>query len=470
VLDASLIEDFEQPTPEGWQGLTRVAGAGGVGQAAGGWLDTVRVRSVRKAVGALDWSGFTHLELLAHSAAPSGALITVALESQNPATKANDLLYLRFRVDWEGWQRLRLPLRAFAPSHEPIGLHQVNGIVFASDWGPSTPTPDTKLLFDQIQVVKLPPTRSRVIGDMDNDLLLWPALMPEREVVMEGEVAGRWQDLARRPSLIWRGELTDWRPFGGLHLWVHAATANGQQLRVVLWSDSLQTRERDAYTCDRWIDHEGWAEWLLSDADFQAAYQPQGWGQIDEVEVVGGGWEGIDPLPDTDLVIDDVRVETRDTSRDEAFLDGEDPSRFPTSAEVQRTEEAPHGGGAALRWSPLAPNALISLRRVPHDWQGYEALAFWARLTGAESARLKVLVDSDHKAVEGLDCYRFDCEIPGGAWTQVRCPLKDFQAFGDPLGWPNVQALHLQLLDSGGGPLPPGMTIDLDDAALLALR
>ena len=467
-LAVTVIDDFEGARLDGWHGLAPTGESAAVGRGAGEWADIARITSVRKVLIPTDFSKYTHLQFHLHAPRATDSLITLALDSPDPGTPAKALFHFKFHVSWEGWQAISVPLRAFMVSGKPAGLHRITSIILASNWGNATPAPGTRLLLDELRLVAVPATDPPVIGSMEDDLMLWRGLKPERELVRQGEQAGRWGDLAEIPRLDWCGGLTDWRPFGGLHLWIHSAVANGQQLKIIVWSDSLQTRERDGYSHDLVVDWDGWREFLLDDAAFQTAYQPEGWGKVDGVGIVGGRWGDLQALPDTSLILDDIRVALRDDTEPYVFLDFEEPGRCPEDDHVAVTEEGAHGGDRALQWRPEGAGSLVSLRNVPHDWSSFETLVVMVRTDAPVALPAKVMVSSDHKAVDGWDCYRHDFVIEGSDWAEIRLPIAEFRASGDPLGWDNVQGVHLQLVADAAAPLPADATIYLDDIALVS--
>lgn len=440
-LKTQLIDDFEA-NDGAWVGLNRMEQAAGTGKFGGAWLNTATVpTAMTHTLHGNDWSGFTHLQLDVCSGAANGALITLALKSDDPAVDGNDFYYTRLQMTWQGWKVLQIPLSSFTASGKPLGLKEIQNIVLASNWGPCKPLPDTILYFDNIKLVKLAPSKQLVLGSMEDDLDFWQGLKPETQLVKEGQQAGRWENLNEVPFIRCAAVPKDWRPFGALHMWVYSGAANGQELRFVAWSDSPDTKEMDGYRCDLKVDWQGWKELRLEDADFVTSYQPKGWGDISLLDIVGAGYSGMaPPKADTVLLFDDVRIEPLDPKADVAFMDFDTTGRTAFSGGATLSDAKAHSGKHSLYWRPVQDG--LAFANIPHDWSDFVALSFWVYAEQKDSYVMVVAV-SDRFAEEGPDGYAEAVKVPGQGWSQVRVPLQAMAPQRRPLGWDNCQRLYV---------------------------
>ena len=335
---------------------------------------------------------------------------------------------------------------------------------------PSSPSPwvvtipprqktTTQLCFDNFKLVKLGAAKSLVIGNMEDDLAMWEGLTAERQLVKEGDGAGRWEHLDQTPQVSWHGGQHDWHPFGALHMWVYSQVANNQEVRVVAWSDNPDTKEMDGYRCYLKIDWQGWKELRLEDADFQTSYQPLCWDHIQSLDIVGAGWGGMaPPKPDTTLVFDDVRLEPLDTSKDLGFMDFDTTNRTAFTEGATVVADRAHSGKRSLCLRPEArPN--FGLANIPHDWSGFKTLSFWVYSETKDlTLQLNLL---SFPSTQGCDGYATLAKVTGEGWSQVSIPLAGLPTTGHPAGLGNMQRLYVGVLTRPGeGPPPPSVYFD----------
>ncbi|NQT16548.1 MAG: heparinase II/III family protein, partial [Planctomycetes bacterium] len=141
------------------------------------------------------------------------------------------------KVDWTGWKEFTLPLEAWRTARKPIGWQHVNSLSFSSTYGNRTPSAETTLVFD---VVELVGDESVSLGDFETrgDFDRWRHLQPTSEWVKEGETAGMWSRLPSRPGLNLADVPHDWRPFNALHFWAYSPHATGDVITLTADSDT----------------------------------------------------------------------------------------------------------------------------------------------------------------------------------------------------------------------------------------
>lgn len=140
------------------------------------------------------------------------------------------------------------------------------------------------------------------------DAKAWPGTTISTDLVKSGKSALRWSNLAKQPTLTVAGVPADWTGYDRLSFWLHSAKANGQMLTIVANSENPANgkEEWDYYFHHLTVDWTGWRlVTLRKGADLQGSRRPLGWDQIQSLSINSGGWDHA-PLPDTDLVIDDL--------------------------------------------------------------------------------------------------------------------------------------------------------------------
>ncbi len=151
-----LISDMEDDT-EGWWRLSRNEVDAKVGQASGGWFDTIKQPILRHKSVPRDWSGYQYLCFWLWSQTANDAGLVVVVHSENPETEGIDCYSTRLAIDWEGWHEIVIPFQVMDRSRRPLGWDHVTQLeVAAGGWG-LEPREDTRLLLDQVRLTKTPP-------------------------------------------------------------------------------------------------------------------------------------------------------------------------------------------------------------------------------------------------------------------------------------------------------------------------
>ena len=180
-----------------------------------------------------------------------------------------DYYVTRFRVDWTGWKQFTLPLSAWGAARKPIGWHHINHLSFSSTYGDRTPSPETILAFDAVELVG---ETTVALGDFEapDDFRRWGALQPTTEIVQEGNQAGVWAQLPTRPGFRVDDVPHDWRGFDALRFWAYSAKATGDVITLTADSDTP-----DVSAADRILEHVYDGHHLGDDIDWESnKYDP----------------------------------------------------------------------------------------------------------------------------------------------------------------------------------------------------
>ena len=180
-----------------------------------------------------------------------------------------DYFVVRIPVDWTGWKELTFPLNDWGKARKPIGWHYINSLAFSSTYGDRTPSPETVLVFDGIELIGDQPVS---LGDFEtaDDFRQWGDLQPTQEFVKVGRQAGVWSQLPSRPGLRRTDLPHDWRNYHALRLWIYSAKATGDVITLTADSDTPNVE-----SADRVMAHLHGGYHLGDDIDWQSnKYSP----------------------------------------------------------------------------------------------------------------------------------------------------------------------------------------------------
>lgn len=181
-----------------------------------------------------------------------------------------DYFVTRIKVDWTGWKEVTLPLKSWNAARKPVGWHHINYLGFSSTYGDRTPSAETLLVFDAVELVG---ERTISLGDFEtpDDFKRWGSLQPTAELVKQGQQAAMWSHLPTRPGLHVRDIPHDWRNFEALRFWVYSAEATGDVITVTADSDTPNVA-----SADRIMEHVYGGHHLGEDIDWETnRYDPK---------------------------------------------------------------------------------------------------------------------------------------------------------------------------------------------------
>jgi len=270
--------------------------------------DLTKITALKNLSVPRDWSPFGRLDFWYYTVEPTGAAFLLIVFSENGASTGPDYYWLPLKVDWSGWKRFELPYRAFRPNREPLGWDRVSGLaLYSSGYRDCVEVPGTKLTLDDMRLVAPNAEAGCVLGDFEFDTPAWQGLTRDTETKHGGEGSGKWADLQTTKLVRCTSVPHDWTGWDNLELWVHSATANQQQVKVLLYSDDPGTEKTDCYGFLLRVDWQGWKFLTVRKEQFSPNHSLVGWRKIDCLTIGADGW-GLKALPDTCLWLDEVRL------------------------------------------------------------------------------------------------------------------------------------------------------------------
>ena len=462
--DPGLIDDFETDVEYWMSALKRVEDPVKQGRRAGVW-DLTKITALKNLSVPRDWSPFGRLDFWCHTVEPTGAAFLLIVFSENGASTGPDYYWLPLKVDWSGWKRFELPYRAFRPNREPLGWDRVSGLaLYSSGYRDCVEVPGTKLTLDDMRLVAPNAEAGCVLGDFEFDTPAWQGLTRDTETKHGGEGSGKWADLQTTKLVRCTSVPHDWTGWDNLELWVHSATANQQQVKVLLYSDNPQTEGIDSYLATFVADWEGWRQLRFSKhRDFEVSRSPRGWDHLDHVTLGGNGW-GIEPKPDTVLHFDDLRL-TKDPWTPTLVVSDMEEQQWPWLG-LERDEAQAKEGRYAGKWADTKKTPFIRITRIPHDWTTLEALTFWCYSAVANNAPLKLLLYSDDPGTEKTDCYGFLLRVDWQGWKFLTVRKEQFSPNHSLVGWRKIDCLTIGA-DGWGLKALPDTCLWLDEVRLV---
>ena len=302
-----------------------------------------------------------------------------------------------------------------------------------------------------------------------NDVVRWSGLKADAKLFKEGAGSGRWESLAENPLIRSVAIPHDWTPFAALQFWLHSARANGQAIKVLLYSNNPATEKTDLFGATITLDWEGWRLVRLPFCVLSAHYTPVGWNQIDAITIAGGGF-GLEVKPDTVVHLDDVRLVRARPGMPVAIGDFETDAecwRLEAGGPLERVREPTHEGEYALRWEVTPKTGTLYTYQVPTDWRPYTHLELWMHCPRATEQRVKVLVLSNQAHTPETDGYVFTIPTNWEGWQMLSLPLHRFGRAHDPAGPERVTGIRF-ICEGYGMQAIEGTVFHLDGVRLVS--
>lgn len=100
-----------------------------------------------------DWSNSNMISFWAYSETITNEEISMVIYSDNVATPYQDFFHYTFKVNWTGWQEVKIPLAAFTSyGAETAGWNSVQAIHFSSKLFEKQPSPGAVLYMDEMKL------------------------------------------------------------------------------------------------------------------------------------------------------------------------------------------------------------------------------------------------------------------------------------------------------------------------------
>jgi len=132
-----------------------------------------------------------------------------------------------------------------------------------------------------------------------------PAFTPETDPdrVKEGSSSGRWDATARsNPWLTLKETPKDWSAYQGISFWLYAENANGQIVNLNI------TSGEGYFLHQIHVDWTGWKQIVVALGEFKEPRKTNGWQDVTSFMIALKGWGQEEPLPDSILFFDDLRL------------------------------------------------------------------------------------------------------------------------------------------------------------------
>ena len=123
------------------------------------------------------------------------------------------------------------------------------------------------------------------------------------EKVKEGTSSGKWEAGPQsNPWLFFKETPADWSGYEGMSFWLYSENGNGQQLNITVNSG-------EGYYLHRVnVDWQGWNHVVIPFSEFSAPRKVAGWNDVSGLMFSLKGYGQEEPLPDTLLYFDDLRL------------------------------------------------------------------------------------------------------------------------------------------------------------------
>jgi len=348
------------------------------GQAAVRWQDHAQTTGFSVPNVPQDWSGFNLLRMWIHNAKPLPARFMIIVSSENPQTGGMDYWSYGVKLDFQGWKEVVLPIGTKGGTRSPRGWDQIDAVRFTASGWSNTPHPEADVTIDDIRLEYDPPQPGPRMTDDEFFKCLdlsRPDLATVREAVRANDLdkakGAFLEHMRSRPQPKW---WFDWRerprhvkpPSGGSDGW-------------------------DYFAANITVDWTGWKRVVLPLKEWRTARKPVGWHHINHL-LFSSTYGNRTPSPETALVFDAVELVGANTV---SLGDFETAGDFKQWRYLRPTKDYVKQGERAGMWSQLPTRPGLALHDVPHNWESFHSLQFWAYSAKATGDVITLTADSD---------------------------------------------------------------------------
>lgn len=321
ALAAAAIASFSMPAPAQqpvvtddreslsfddltyWRGLAIDKQEKHEGTQSGAWEDTVAVDRVRYRGKVIDASGAKAVRFWLHSREATGAVIALALFSENPASSEPDYYFANVKIDFSGWREVTIPFTEMKVRREPLGFHRITEILFASSgYGCGDANPRTALRLDDLRFVDPATEPPRLVAGgvvpagferllSFEDALLWKGLIQDSDQPAEGQYSCRWQNMTETNRVVAGRFPADLSGYESMLVSVWSAKATGAQIALILQSENPATESADYYAKLLTIDWAGWKELRIPLSQLAPERTPLGLNAITGFRMASSGYK-----------------------------------------------------------------------------------------------------------------------------------------------------------------------------------
>ncbi|MBD3183763.1 hypothetical protein GF312_15845 [Candidatus Poribacteria bacterium] len=124
---------------------------------------------------------------------------------------------------------------------------------------------------------------------------------------------------------------------------------------------------------------------------------------------------------------------------------------------VSESERVKEGEGS-VKWIHSQSDS-VSISQIPHDWSGYNHLAFWLYSKVKTDSRFMLILWSENEKTEGIDYYSMRIRLDFTGWREFKIPFQEMGVARSPLGWDQIQRLTFTASGWGNQPHPDAVVI-----------
>ena len=275
------------------------------------------------------------------------------------------------------------------------------------------------------------------------------ALQLETADFKQGEAAVRWRAHPQHPGFDVPGTPADWTGYNLLRLWIHSRKSVPTDIMLLVRSENPQTDGPDYWGYRVGLRYSGWREFVFPVGQRTGARSPRGWDQVDSLAFTASGW-GNSPHPDTDLLIDHIRLEYVPPQPGPRLSDREFFAQLDLTRPGLGEVRTAVGAGDLGRAKAVFLEYMRS-RTEPKWWFDWRDRPKPERVATGGS--------------EGWDYFATGINVDWTGWKLVRLPLTDWNKARKPVGWHHIN--HLSFSGTYGDRTPhPDTCLVLDEVRL----
>lgn len=276
----------------------------------------------------------------------------------------------------------------------------------------------------------------------------------------DGQGLGHWFAARNGHHLELKDVPADWTPHKYIELWMWSAVANGQNVMLLVYTQGDDPNGMDYFSSQMVVD---WADWKRVRLPLSAFRKVRGgdWREVRSLALSTTGWD-IEPLEDTDLFIDEIRLledlPEEDERPPEVVSNLEEDEVMLWSGLGRDTEHFTEGKCAG-RWAHLMHDRLVHTT-LDMDWTPYQYLEFDCYSEAPTGDRfICCILSMDRIPEKSLDYWAYIVQTDWQGWRHFQIPFRRLSQGGRPVGWDRVTGMHLYPNGWGMQPNPSPDTV-----------
>ena len=355
-------------------------------------------------------------------------------DSDNPDTEGEDYYGNKYRVDWDGWREVVIPLESLTVTRSPLGWTQISRIsIYFSGWDIANPA-DGALYFGSMYLDR--EHYRTLLNTNEADQIEKLGLTADTSVKKDTTYSAKWQ-LSQPDSFVLEVP-SNISSYSELRFWVYGNTAAYGPTSFYLRfdSDNLDTDGMDYYGSKFTVDWDGWKEIVIPLAFLEESRSPLGLNKVDRLHIFGSGWDIANPDGAT-LQFGSIFLSNSFTKLFDCADTIEIASlNFAADTEIHKSETQ------SAKWSYRTPWEFY-LRDIPSDLTPYEAVRFWVYGDAEKPMEFYLRFDSENPDTDGPDYYGTQVRVDWDGWREVVLPFSSLAVNRTPLGWDQIDMMSV---------------------------